>query len=83
MIIYEINRRHLDHVITLFPGDLDRRSRMSLIEENGEKSVNMAHLCLVASHAVNGAFYFYCCLYHLLILCFVSCTFHPVDCSST
>eukprot|EP01147_Barroeca_monosierra_P003068 gene3068-5845_t len=54
MIIYEINRRHLDHVITLFPGDLDRRSRMSLIEENGEKSVNMAHLCLVASHAVNG-----------------------------
>ena len=55
MIIYEINRRHLDHVITLFPGDLDRRAKMSLIEEYSEKSVNMAHLCLVGSHAVNGA----------------------------
>ncbi|EGD77434.1 glycogen phosphorylase [Salpingoeca rosetta] len=54
MIIYEINRRHLDHVITLFPGDLDRRTRMSLIEHGSEKVVNMAHLCLVGSHAING-----------------------------
>ncbi|EDQ92471.1 uncharacterized protein MONBRDRAFT_21041 [Monosiga brevicollis MX1] len=54
MIIYEINRRHLDHVTTLFPGDLDRCSRMSLVEELGEKSVNMAHLSIVGSHTVNG-----------------------------
>ena len=54
MIIYEINRRHLDHVTTAFPGDIDRRSRMSLIEEFGVKSVNMAHLAIVGSHAVNG-----------------------------
>eukprot|EP00730_Choanoeca_flexa_P012669 TRINITY_DN4505_c0_g1_i1.p1 TRINITY_DN4505_c0_g1~~TRINITY_DN4505_c0_g1_i1.p1 ORF type:complete len:902 (+),score=338.64 TRINITY_DN4505_c0_g1_i1:77-2707(+) len=54
MIIYEINRRHLDHVTTLFPGDLDRCSRMSLVEEHGDKSVNMAHLSIVGSHAVNG-----------------------------
>jgi len=54
MIIYEINRRHLDHVTTLFPGELDRCSRMSLVEEYGDKSVNMAHLSIVGSHAVNG-----------------------------
>jgi starch phosphorylase len=54
MIIYEINRRHLDHVTTLFPGDLERRTRMSLVEEHGEKSVNMAHLSIVGSYAVNG-----------------------------
>lgn len=27
---------------------------MSLIEEGGEKKVNMAHLSIVGSHAVNG-----------------------------
>ena len=54
MIIYEINRRHLDHVSSVFPGDFDRRARMSLVEEYGEKSINMAHLAIVGSHAVNG-----------------------------
>ena len=28
--------------------------RMSMIEEEGEKRVNMAHLSIVGSHAVNG-----------------------------
>jgi len=28
--------------------------RMSIIEEGGEKRVNMAHLCIVGSHATNG-----------------------------
>ena len=54
MIIYEINRRHLDHVTTKFPGDIDRRNRMSIVEEQGEKSINMAHLSIVGSHTVNG-----------------------------
>jgi starch phosphorylase len=54
MIIYEINRRHLDRIGAMFPGDLDRRSRMSLVEEYGEKSINMAHLAIVGSHTVNG-----------------------------
>ncbi|XP_017289173.1 glycogen phosphorylase, brain form [Kryptolebias marmoratus] len=53
-IIYEINQRHLDRIEVLFPGDEDRRRRMSLIEEGDPKRINMAHLCVVGSHAVNG-----------------------------
>ncbi|XP_008946187.1 PREDICTED: glycogen phosphorylase, liver form-like, partial [Merops nubicus] len=53
-IIYEINQRHLDHIASLFPNDVERLRRMSLIEEGGTKRINMAHLCIVGSHAVNG-----------------------------
>uniref|UniRef100_A0A672RSX9 Alpha-1,4 glucan phosphorylase n=1 Tax=Sinocyclocheilus grahami TaxID=75366 RepID=A0A672RSX9_SINGR len=53
-ITYEINRRHLERISALYPGDHDRLRRMSLIEECGQKKINMAHLCIVGSHAVNG-----------------------------
>ena len=53
-IIYEINRRFLDEVRARFPGDDDLLRRMSIIGEDGEKSVRMAHLATVASHHVNG-----------------------------
>ncbi|CAB1335630.1 unnamed protein product [Coregonus sp. 'balchen'] len=53
-IIYRINQGHLDGISALFPEDVDRIRRMSLIEEDGGKRVNMAHLCIVGSHAVNG-----------------------------
>lgn len=53
-IIYQINHLHLENVLNKWPGDLDRMRRMSLIEEEGEKRVNMAHLSIVGSHAVNG-----------------------------
>ncbi|KAF3836768.1 hypothetical protein F7725_004232 [Dissostichus mawsoni] len=53
-IIYEINSRHLERIGKLYPGDLDRLRRMSLIEEVDGKKINMAHLCIVGSHAVNG-----------------------------
>ncbi|TSL04327.1 Glycogen phosphorylase, muscle form [Bagarius yarrelli] len=53
-IIYEINRRHMERVASLYPGDMDRLRRMSLIEEGGVKRVNMAHMCIVGAHAVNG-----------------------------
>ncbi|WP_319434026.1 glycogen/starch/alpha-glucan phosphorylase [Mycobacterium sp. RTGN5] len=53
-IIYEINDRFLDEVAATFPGDEDRARRMSLIGEDGGKSVRMAHLATVGSHAVNG-----------------------------
>ena len=53
-IIYEINGRFLDEVRAKFPGDEDRIRRMSLIGENGGKTVRMAHLATVGSHAING-----------------------------
>ncbi|XP_055495305.1 glycogen phosphorylase, brain form [Leucoraja erinacea] len=53
-IIYEINQIHLDKIAALYPGDEDRMKRMSLIEEGDPKRINMAHLSVVGSHAVNG-----------------------------
>ena len=53
-IIYHINHLHLENVMKKWPHDLDRMRRMSLIEEDGIKRVNMAHLSIVGSHAVNG-----------------------------
>ncbi len=44
----------LQKVEQRWPGDMDRLRRMSLVEEGGEKRVNMAHLAIVGSHAVNG-----------------------------
>ncbi|CEF63889.1 Glycogen phosphorylase, muscle form [Strongyloides ratti] len=56
-IIYEINQKFMDEVAQRYPGDFDRMRRMSIIEESDgvhEKRVNMAHLCIVSSHTVNG-----------------------------
>ncbi len=53
-IIYEINSRFLSGVIHRFPGDFERLRRMSIINEEGERSVRMAHLAMVGSHKVNG-----------------------------
>ena len=53
-IIYEINKRFLDEVGSKYPGDEANLARLSIIEESGEKSIRMAHLAVVGSHAVNG-----------------------------
>lgn len=53
-IIYEINQRFLDTVRMKYMGDLAHQSRMSLIDDSGEKFVRMAHLACVGSHAING-----------------------------
>ncbi|TAL35219.1 MAG: glycogen/starch/alpha-glucan phosphorylase [Spirochaetes bacterium] len=53
-IIYEINRRFLDRVRAHFPGEDDRKGRMSIIEEGPERRVRMAYLSIVGSHSVNG-----------------------------
>jgi starch phosphorylase len=51
-IIYEINRRFLEEL--KFPNDDARIARLSLIDENKPRSVRMAHLAAVGSHAING-----------------------------
>ncbi|MFH2138723.1 MAG: glycogen/starch/alpha-glucan phosphorylase [Candidatus Omnitrophota bacterium] len=53
-IIYEINARFLREVANKFPGDTDRLSRMSLIEEGDPKKIRMAYLAIIGSHSVNG-----------------------------
>ncbi|MCX5859739.1 MAG: glycogen/starch/alpha-glucan phosphorylase [Proteobacteria bacterium] len=53
-IIYEINRRFLEEVRVRFPEDEGRMSRLSLIDENGERYVRMANLACVGSHSING-----------------------------
>jgi glycogen phosphorylase len=53
-IIYEINHRFLDEVRLKYPQDEDRVRRLSLIDEGGGKSVRMANLACVGSHAING-----------------------------
>jgi starch phosphorylase len=53
-IIFEINQRFLDDVRVRRPGDDALIRRLSIIDESGDKSVRMAHLASVGSHAVNG-----------------------------
>ncbi|MFH2000980.1 MAG: glycogen/starch/alpha-glucan family phosphorylase, partial [Planctomycetota bacterium] len=53
-IIYEINRRFLKEVRARFPGDKTMERELSLIGEQGNKRVRMAHLAVVGSHSVNG-----------------------------
>ncbi len=53
-IIYLINRTLLEEVSAKYPGDNDRRRRMSLIDEGGGRQVRMANMAVVASHTVNG-----------------------------
>src|SRR5262249_31704544 len=53
-IIFEINRRLIDHVHARFPGDSRRAARISLIEEGESKLVRMANLAIVGSHSTNG-----------------------------
>jgi glycogen phosphorylase len=53
-IIYEVNFRFLEEVNRLFPGDSGKLSRLSIIEESGEKYVRMANLACAGSYAING-----------------------------
>ncbi len=53
-IIFEINHRFLEKVRTRYPRDDHRATRMSLIDEAGEKYVRMANLACVGSFSING-----------------------------
>ncbi len=53
-IIYEINGRFLKQVAAVWPGDVARLARMSIIDEHGDRSVRMANLAIIGTSAVNG-----------------------------
>ena len=53
-IIYEINDWHLRKAASRRPGDSALLRRISMVDEDGERSVRMAHLAVVGSHKVNG-----------------------------
>jgi starch phosphorylase len=53
-IIYEINRRFLQQVRLRYPGNDKILRKVSIIDEDGSRSVRMANLATIASHHVNG-----------------------------
>jgi len=53
-IIYGINSRFLQQVLSKYPNDLERMRRMSIIEEANGKLIRMANLAFIGSHSVNG-----------------------------
>jgi glycogen phosphorylase len=53
-IIFEINSRFLGEVENKWPGDMEKKRVLSLIEEGHTQMVRMAHLSVVGSHSVNG-----------------------------
>ncbi len=53
-IIYEINEWWLAQVASHFPGSVEMQRKLSIIEEDNEKRINMAHLAIVGAHKVNG-----------------------------
>jgi starch phosphorylase len=53
-IIYSINYFFMQEVEATYPGDPDKLRRLSIIQEEPERRVRMAHLAVVGSTAVNG-----------------------------
>lgn len=53
-IIFEINQRFLDEVKKKYPEEVTLPAQLSIIDEQGGKSVRMAHLATVGSRRVNG-----------------------------
>ena len=53
-IIFHINHLHMEMVKERYGEDAEKLRQLSCIEEDGEKRINMAHLAIIGSHAVNG-----------------------------
>jgi starch phosphorylase len=53
-IICEINHRFLKRVAAFFPGDTERRERLSILREHPYRSIRMANLAILGSHSTNG-----------------------------
>jgi starch phosphorylase len=53
-LIFDINVKLIEACERRWPGDNLKKRACSLIEENGDKMVRMAHLSVAGSHKVNG-----------------------------
>jgi len=53
-IIYLINRDFLREVELLHPNDPERQRAVSIIDDQADRRVRMAHLAIIGSHRVNG-----------------------------
>jgi starch phosphorylase len=53
-LIYEINDRFLKQMEEVFPGDIKKMERLSIIDEKDGKYVRMANLAIVGSSHING-----------------------------
>ena len=53
-LIYLVNHHFMEQMKDRYPGQFDKLSRLSLIEEGMPKQVRMANLSILGSHKVNG-----------------------------
>ncbi len=53
-IIYEINRRFIEHVREFYTTDISILSKLSIIRDHPDKKIRMSNLAIVGSHTVNG-----------------------------
>jgi len=53
-ILYEINDQFLKLVDKKWPGDMEKRRTLSIIDEDHGKFIRMASLAIVGSHTING-----------------------------
>lgn len=55
-LIFDINYDFLKAVEQVFPGDIDKLGRMSLIQEGYPQFIRMANLAVIGSHRVSWTF---------------------------
>ncbi len=53
-LIYEINKRFLQQIRLKYPGNDSILRNLSIIDEEGGKSIKMAHLATIGANKVNG-----------------------------
>jgi starch phosphorylase len=53
-IIYLINRDFLQEVESRYPEDPERQRAVSIIDDQADRRVRMAHLAIIGSHRING-----------------------------
>jgi starch phosphorylase len=53
-LLYLINHYWLNKVSKKYPGNNQKLSALSLVEESAPKKIRMANLCVIGSHKVNG-----------------------------